>query len=42
MADGKTLAEVTRNTEIIIREWIECAVEDGETIPVPKNRLMYA
>ena len=42
MADGKNLADVTENIEKIIREWIECALEDGDEIPVPKGRLMYA
>ena len=42
MADGKTLKEVTENVERIIREWIECAIEDGETIPEPRGRLIYA
>ena len=42
MADGKTLKEVAENIEIIIREWIECAIEDGEEIPEPKGRLIYA
>ena len=42
MADGKTLKEVTENIEVIIHEWIECALEEGETIPIPKGRLMYA
>lgn len=42
MADGKTLKDVIENVEIIIREWIECAIEDGEKIPEPKGKLMYA
>ena len=42
MADGKTLREVTENVEIIVREWIECAIEDDDEIPEPKGRLMYA
>jgi predicted RNase H-like HicB family nuclease len=42
MADGKTLREVVANVEVIIREWIECAIEDGDIIPKPKGRLMYA
>jgi predicted RNase H-like HicB family nuclease len=42
MADGKTLKEVAENVEIIIREWIECAIEDGGEIPEPKGRLIYA
>ena len=42
MADGKTLKEAAENVEIIIQEWIECAVEDGEEIPEPKGKLVYA
>jgi len=42
MADGKSLTEVTENVKTIIKEWVECAIEDGETIPEPKGRLMYA
>lgn len=35
MADGKTPEEAVKNAEIIIQEWIETALEDGETIPEP-------
>lgn len=42
MADGKTRKEAIENAERIINEWIEIAIEDGETIPVPKGKLMYA
>ena len=42
MADGKTLKEIAENIETIMREWIECAIEDGEKIPEPKGRLLYA
>ena len=42
MADGKTLTQVIRNVEIIIHEWIECAIEEGGEIPEPKGKLMYA
>lgn len=35
MADGKTPEEAVKNAEIIIQEWIECALEDGEIIPEP-------
>jgi len=35
MADGKTIMEVAANVEVIIQEWIECALLDGETIPEP-------
>lgn len=42
MSDGKTLQDVIANTEIIIKEWIECAIADGDEIPQPKGKLMYA
>ena len=42
MSDGKTLKEVTENIEVIIREWIESSIEDGEVLPEPKGKLMYA
>lgn len=35
MADGKTPSEAVENAEVIIKEWIECALEDGEPIPEP-------
>lgn len=35
MADGKTPEEAVKNAEIIIQEWIECALEGGEKIPEP-------
>lgn len=42
MTDGKTYQEAVQNAEIIIGEWIETAVESGQTIPVRKGKLMYA
>ena len=42
MADGKNLKEVAENVERVIREWIECAIEDGEEIPQPIGRLKFA
>lgn len=42
MADGKTRHEAIVNAERIIKEWIEIAIEDGEPIPIPRGRLMYA
>jgi len=38
MADGKTYAEALKNTEVVIHEWIEAAVELGRVIPEPKKR----
>ena len=35
MADGKTPAEAVENAQVIIQEWIEAALEDGEAIPEP-------
>ena len=42
MADGKTRLEAIQIVEVIISEWIEIAKEDGEEIPVPKGKLIYA
>lgn len=35
MSDGKTPEEAVANAQIIIQEWIECALEDGDPIPEP-------
>lgn len=35
MSDGKTPEEAIKNTQVIIQEWIETALEDGEKIPEP-------
>ena len=35
MADGKTPVEAVKQAELIISEWIECAIEDGDPIPEP-------
>lgn len=35
MADGRTPEEAVKNAQIIINEWIECAIEDGDPIPEP-------
>ena len=42
MADGADRAEVLKNIEIIISEWLETAQLEGREIPVPKGRLVYA
>lgn len=42
MADGKTRLEAIQNVEVVISEWIEIAREDGEEIPLPKGKLIYA
>ncbi len=42
MADGKTRQEAIANAEVIIKEWIDIAIEDGEEIPLPQQHLNYA
>lgn len=42
MADGETLAEVTKEIEESMKLWIEVNKERGIAIPEPKGRLMYA
>ncbi len=42
MADGSTIEEAMKNTDVIISEWLEVAKERGQEIPQPKGRLMYA
>ena len=41
-SDGKTYLEALQNTEIVIQEWINTALELGRQIPEPKGRLVYA
>jgi predicted RNase H-like HicB family nuclease len=41
-SDGKTYQEALANVEVIIREWIETAKEEGRSIPTPKGRLVFA
>lgn len=42
MADGETIEEAIKNSEVIIMEWIETARERGFEIPEPKGHLVYA
>ena len=42
MADGSTYEEVMKNAQVVIREWIETAMQLGREIPEPKGKLMYA
>ena len=41
-ADGATYQDALAHMEVIIREWIETAREEGRSIPAPKGRLMFA
>jgi len=42
MAHGKTRAEAIKNAEDAVVFWIKTAKEDGQSIPEPKGRLLYA
>lgn len=42
MADGETIGDAIANAEVIIREWIETAMQRGQEIPEPKGKLIYA
>lgn len=42
MADGVSVEEAISNSEVIIKEWIEVALERGFAVPEPKGRLIYA
>lgn len=42
MADGETVGDAIANAEVIIREWIESAMQRGQEIPEPKGKLIYA
>lgn len=41
-ADGATYQEAIANVEVVIREWIETAREQGRPIPTPRDRLLGA
>lgn len=41
-ADGATYQEAIANAEVVIKEWIETAIELGRPIPQPKGRLVFA
>ena len=42
MADGETVEDAIKNSETIIKEWIEIALDRGLEVPEPKGRLIYA
>lgn len=41
-ADGQTYQKALANVQVIIKEWIETAKEEGHLIPEPKGRLVFA
>lgn len=41
-AHGPTYEDVIREVQVVVDAWIEIANEQGEPIPVPKGRLMFA
>lgn len=42
MAHGKTRQDAIKNAEDAIQFWIQTAREDGQEIPQPRGRLVYA
>ena len=42
IADGQTHKEALANVEVIIKEWIETAIELKRPIPEARGKLMYA
>jgi predicted RNase H-like HicB family nuclease len=38
MADGRSSQEAAASAEVVIKEWIELAVELGRAIPEPRHR----
>lgn len=42
MTHGDTYAEAVMRAEEAMQAWIETAQEDGEEVPEPRGRLMYA
>jgi predicted RNase H-like HicB family nuclease len=41
-ADGSTRQAALKNADLVIKEWIETALELGRPIPQPKGRLAFA
>ena len=42
MADGETIEDAVKNSELIISEWIETAEILGREIPKPNGKVIYA
>ena len=42
LADGASYQEALSNAEVIIKEWIDTAIELRRPVPKPKGKLMYA
>ena len=42
MAHGSTRQEAIKNAEDAIKFWIKTAKEDGQPIPQPRGRLVFA
>ena len=42
MAHGLTRQEAIENAEAAIKFWIKTAKDDGQEIPQPRGRLVYA
>ena len=42
MAHGATRRDAIKNAEDAIKFWIKTAKEDGQEIPLPRGRLVFA
>lgn len=40
-ADGSTYEEAIEQVQIIIKEWLEIAEQEGRSIPRPKGKIIY-
>lgn len=40
-ADGSTYEEAIEQVQIIIKEWVETAKQEGRPIPKPKGKIIY-
>jgi len=41
MSDGKSYEEALTNVQVIMKEWIETAIELGREVPQPKGKIIY-
>ena len=41
-ADGDSYEKALEQVQIIIKEWIETAKQEGRPVPKPKGKIIYA
>jgi len=42
MADGSSYEEAIKNAQVVIKEWMDVAKDEGRKIPLPKGKTLYA